>query len=243
MKKKRNRNGLERIQRIYLEERLHQLLREEDWSAVMDVYGLLVYGIILFPHLEDYIDIAAIDVFLAKRDKGKKSLHSTSKKTIRWYPKWNEREEVIVRCRGFPNVPLVGTQGGINYNFELVPKQAGYPMVLPPLEEATTPFIIYGMGAQNGDCFKKIRHAWKNIDMNRGPKVVETHLSIRHGSKAKLNILDCSVAIPNSILAKHPPVKSKRHSRGLGADGIRIESLEEEVRSSIGSTSLYPRRG
>ncbi|RDX72485.1 hypothetical protein CR513_48025, partial [Mucuna pruriens] len=203
--------------------RLHQLLGEEDWLAVMDVYRLLVYGIVLFPHLEDYIDMATINVFLAKRDRGEnpviailvdtyctlnyccerngKSLrccthliylwmtahlfHSKCKtmspledlkwnhvkvgldpipkrsfrKKIRWYPKWNEREEVIVKCGGFPNVPLMGTQGGINYNLELVPRQAGYPMILAPLKEATTPFIIYGMGVQNGDCFKRIRHA------------------------------------------------------------------------------------
>ncbi|RDX89677.1 hypothetical protein CR513_28561, partial [Mucuna pruriens] len=36
----------------------------------MDVYELLVYGIVLFPHLEDYIDLVAIDIFLAKRNKG-----------------------------------------------------------------------------------------------------------------------------------------------------------------------------
>ncbi|RDX73689.1 hypothetical protein CR513_46679, partial [Mucuna pruriens] len=36
----------------------------------MDVYGPLIYGIVLFPHIEDYIDLAAIDAFLAKRDIG-----------------------------------------------------------------------------------------------------------------------------------------------------------------------------
>ncbi|RDY01729.1 hypothetical protein CR513_14922, partial [Mucuna pruriens] len=66
----RNRSGLEGIQRSYLEERLHQLLEGEDWPAIMDVYRLLVYKIVLIPHSEDYIDMVAKDVFLAKRDKG-----------------------------------------------------------------------------------------------------------------------------------------------------------------------------
>ncbi|RDX78738.1 hypothetical protein CR513_40936, partial [Mucuna pruriens] len=59
-------------------------------------------------------------------------LEEASEKTICWYPKWNEQENVIIKCGGFPNVPLMGTQGGINYNPELVPRQAGYPMILPP---------------------------------------------------------------------------------------------------------------
>ncbi|RDX73771.1 hypothetical protein CR513_46578, partial [Mucuna pruriens] len=37
----------------------------------MDVYGFLVYGIMLFPHIEDYVDLASMDTFLAKRDKEK----------------------------------------------------------------------------------------------------------------------------------------------------------------------------
>ncbi|RDX75447.1 hypothetical protein CR513_44673, partial [Mucuna pruriens] len=37
--------------------------------------------------------------------------------------------------------------------------QVEYPMLLPPHEEATEHFIIYGMGAHNGEHFKRIRHA------------------------------------------------------------------------------------
>ncbi|RDX87454.1 hypothetical protein CR513_31072, partial [Mucuna pruriens] len=38
-------------------------------------------------------------------------LRNSSNKTIRWYPIWNEREEVILQCEVFPNIPLIGTQG------------------------------------------------------------------------------------------------------------------------------------
>ncbi|RDX64695.1 hypothetical protein CR513_56727, partial [Mucuna pruriens] len=166
------------IQRIYLEERLHQFQKEKDWATVLDVYGLLIYRVVLFPHLEDYVDLAAIDVFFAKRDKEnpviavlantyytmnycckRNGKNKASKRTIRWYPKWNEREQVIVSCGGFLNVSLMGTQGGINYNLQVAARQAGYPMVLPPSKEATEPFIIHDMGVQNGECFKRIRHA------------------------------------------------------------------------------------
>ncbi|RDX63707.1 hypothetical protein CR513_57829, partial [Mucuna pruriens] len=55
-----------------------------------------------------------------------KCLDEASKRSIRWYPQWNERNDMIIRCGGFPNVPLMGTQGVINYNPELVLRQVGY---------------------------------------------------------------------------------------------------------------------
>ncbi|RDX97634.1 hypothetical protein CR513_19574, partial [Mucuna pruriens] len=53
-----------------LKERLRQLQGEGDWLTFTNVYRLLVYGIVLFPHIEDYVDLAAIDAFLGKRDQG-----------------------------------------------------------------------------------------------------------------------------------------------------------------------------
>ncbi|RDX93920.1 hypothetical protein CR513_23757, partial [Mucuna pruriens] len=69
-KRRRNRNGTEGIPRVYIEERLLQFQEEQDWDAMIDVLGLLLYGVVLFPYIEDYIDLAAIEAFLAKRDRG-----------------------------------------------------------------------------------------------------------------------------------------------------------------------------
>ncbi|RDX98698.1 hypothetical protein CR513_18339, partial [Mucuna pruriens] len=73
-RERRNRNGLEGISRASLEDRLGQLQQEGDWRAFMHVYGLLIYGIVLFPHIEDYVDLGAIDAFLTKRDRGENSI-------------------------------------------------------------------------------------------------------------------------------------------------------------------------
>ncbi|RDX72769.1 hypothetical protein CR513_47696, partial [Mucuna pruriens] len=67
---KRNRNGIEGIPRVYVEERLLQFQEEQDWDAMIDVLGLLLYGVVLFPYIEDYVDLAAIEAFLAKKDRG-----------------------------------------------------------------------------------------------------------------------------------------------------------------------------
>ncbi|RDX74176.1 hypothetical protein CR513_46107, partial [Mucuna pruriens] len=40
-------------------------------------------------------------------------------------------------------------------------------MVLPLSEEVVTLFIIHGLGGQNGECLRKIQHAWKNVVKRR----------------------------------------------------------------------------
>ncbi|RDY07884.1 hypothetical protein CR513_07941, partial [Mucuna pruriens] len=215
---KKNRNGSEGLPRVYLEKRLDLFQVKEDWPAFMDALGLLIYGILLFPQLEDYVDLAAMEVFLARKNKGENptmailadtyyslnqcgerrrgvlrcctpllylwltahlfqckhrtvspvedfkwswippmtkeewvhKLDEATEKSIRWYPPWNEREHVIIKCGGYPNVPLLGTQGAINYNPELTMRQAGYPIITPPPE------------ARKGIHYPKIRHAWSN---------------------------------------------------------------------------------
>ncbi|RDX60130.1 hypothetical protein CR513_61758, partial [Mucuna pruriens] len=198
-KERKNRKGVEGMNRFYLEERLLQLSKDGNWQTIVDVIGLLIYGILLFPHLEDYVDLITMEIFLAKRDKGEnptmailantyplittnkivfpiedfkwswvkpmskeqwvKHLSEASKRTIRWYPTWYEQERVILGCGGYPNVPLLGTQGAINYNPELILRQVGYPMTRAPLEEAMTPLMLHGSEAHKEEHHRKIRHA------------------------------------------------------------------------------------
>ncbi|RDX70996.1 hypothetical protein CR513_49703, partial [Mucuna pruriens] len=208
MEVKKGRNDVEGLPQSYLEERMKCYREEGDWQAVVDILGLLIYGIILFPHLEDYVDLAAIDVFLAVRYKnenpvpailadtyytlhycldnlrcyihilylwmiahccpgkckigcpiedykwgciktmiGQEWIHhlmEVSEGTIRWYPKWNERETFIASCRKSPNVPLMGTQGCSNYNPILTLRQNGYLIMTPPTKRLTTPLLYEG---------------------------------------------------------------------------------------------------
>ena len=37
-------------------------------------------------------------------------------RTINWFPRWKEgKEGVLFSCGDYPNIPLIGTRGGINY--------------------------------------------------------------------------------------------------------------------------------
>ncbi|XP_006574080.1 uncharacterized protein LOC114417982 [Glycine soja] len=62
--------------------------------------------------------------------------------SVNWFPRWKEGgARVLSSCEGFPNVPLMGTRGCINYNPVLVIRQLGYPMKGAPSEESIAPFI------------------------------------------------------------------------------------------------------
>ena len=47
---------------------------------------------------------------------------------IVWYDPSLSKLEIIDYCGEFSNVPLIGTQGGINYNPALARRQLGFPL-------------------------------------------------------------------------------------------------------------------
>jgi hypothetical protein len=63
--------------------------------------------------------------------------------------------ELILNCGDFPNVPLLGTKGGINYNLRLALRQLGYPMMDKPDLESVKGFVLYE-GVEEPDLIKKI---------------------------------------------------------------------------------------
>ncbi|RDX67903.1 hypothetical protein CR513_53169, partial [Mucuna pruriens] len=44
--------------------------------------GLIIYGVILFPHIDEYVDMAAIDAFLTYRDKGENPIEGEEYNTL-----------------------------------------------------------------------------------------------------------------------------------------------------------------
>ena len=66
-------------------------------------------------------------------------------------------------CEGFPNVPLMGMSGYINYNPMLAIRQLGYPMRGAPSEEIIMPFISRGFNEANAKILQKIYKAWNRV--------------------------------------------------------------------------------
>ncbi|KAL5137782.1 hypothetical protein HKD37_10G028099 [Glycine soja] len=83
-------------------------------------------------------------------------------RTISWFPRWKEgKEGVLFSCGRYPNIPLVGTRGCINYNPALAIRQLGYPMRGAPTEESMSPFLVRDFGAQNSKTIQRIHKAWE----------------------------------------------------------------------------------
>ena len=91
-------------------------------------------------------------------EKGKANweqlLASMVRASINWFPRWKEgRTGVLSSCEGFPNVPLMGTRGCVNYNPVLTIRQLGYPMRGVPSKESITHFIARGFSDPNASFF------------------------------------------------------------------------------------------
>ena len=84
--------------------------------------------------------------------------------SINWFPHWKEgRTEVLSSCEGFPNVPLIGTKGCINYNPVLFIRQLGYPMRGARSEESVAPFITRGFSDPNARVIQGVWKAWDAV--------------------------------------------------------------------------------
>ncbi|KAL5137764.1 hypothetical protein HKD37_10G028085 [Glycine soja] len=82
---------------------------------------------------------------------------------INWFPRWKEgKEGVLFSCGDYPNVPLIGTRGCINYNPTLAIRQLGYPMRGAPTEESLSPFLVRDLGAQGLKVIQRIHKAWRS---------------------------------------------------------------------------------
>jgi len=53
----------------FLENYLYRLAEKEDWGTFMDVLALTLYGIMLFPNLEGFVNYVAINVFVAMKTR------------------------------------------------------------------------------------------------------------------------------------------------------------------------------
>ncbi|XP_050916396.1 uncharacterized protein LOC127131524 [Lathyrus oleraceus] len=100
--------------------------------------------------------------FVAKELKSLQRLASCTASSIRWYIREWETLDIIVNCGEFPNVPLLGTKGCINYNPMLSRMQHGYSMDGPPDTKDIQPFFLFDIQASNPDV-RVIRKAWLKI--------------------------------------------------------------------------------
>lgn len=99
---------------------------------------------------------------MSKEIKWSQKLASLTTNNIKWYIRDSETENIIISYEEFPNVPLWGTRGCINYNLVLSLRQHSYPMNSPPEAKALEPFILHDMEVSNS-AMKTVIRAYQTI--------------------------------------------------------------------------------
>jgi hypothetical protein len=87
---------------------------------------------------------------------------SLTEKYISWYSRDFDGTEIILSCGDFPNVPLMGSKGCINYYPVLALRQLGYPMENKPDDRVLEEFILKEE-VEDSALLRRIRRAWGQV--------------------------------------------------------------------------------
>ncbi|GAU40821.1 hypothetical protein TSUD_398050, partial [Trifolium subterraneum] len=98
-----------------------------------------------------------------KRLEWSQKIVSLTEGSILWYARKINEREVTISCGDFPNVPLIGSRGCINYNPILAIRQLGYPMVRKPDDEALKEFVLRDTDTNDPRMLQKIIQSWTQV--------------------------------------------------------------------------------
>ncbi|XP_050914121.1 uncharacterized protein LOC127128792 [Lathyrus oleraceus] len=83
-------------------------------------------------------------------------------KDIRWCNQNTKGGDFVVSCGKYPNVPLLGMKGCINYNPILLRRQLGYALTHAPKDQDLVEYF-YFLVQDNLELVKQAAGAWRNI--------------------------------------------------------------------------------
>ncbi|XP_050875865.1 uncharacterized protein LOC127079525, partial [Lathyrus oleraceus] len=158
--------------------------------------------------------------FVSKELKPFQKLASLTSSHVRWYIRDWETENVIVSIGDFPNVPLIGTKGCINYNPMLSLRQHGYPMNGPPKAKALEPFILHGVEADH-PMVKKIKRSWQAV-IRKGKELENGNLKDDQQKKDK------ELEVSNKR-ARESEARREKFGQALYSTKSVFKSKEEEL--------------
>ncbi|KAK2428905.1 hypothetical protein QL285_027389 [Trifolium repens] len=88
---------------------------------------------------------------------------SLTERSILWYARKINEGEVIISCGDFPNVPLIGSRGCINYNPILSIRQLGYPMLRKPDDEVLKEFVLDDTNTNDPRILQRVIRSWAQV--------------------------------------------------------------------------------
>ncbi|XP_052723778.1 uncharacterized protein LOC108344405 [Vigna angularis] len=188
----------------YLKGYLHRLAEEENWETFMDVLALLLYGVMLFPNVKNFVDYAAMNAFVGYKERCENPVTavlaecksnlkganewaqlcaSLNEDQIKWCVPWQRRSQIIYHCGRYPNVPLMGIRCCINYNPVLAQRQFGHPMRGSPTPASLAILQIYYEEGTFVEVLHQVRNAWGNIiraEMDPRPWTIDEGIPYSH---------------------------------------------------------------
>ncbi|KAI5429853.1 hypothetical protein KIW84_034439 [Lathyrus oleraceus] len=147
-------------------------------DAFEAIFVLLIYGLVLFPNIDKFVDVNAIRIFSTlnpvptllgdtyfslhmRNAKGGGAIVCCLPLLYKWFIS-HLPQTIIDSCGEFSNVPLLGTCGGINYNPVLARRQLGFP-----LKDKPNNILLEGVFFQDGKDPQGLKarmvHAWRKI--------------------------------------------------------------------------------
>ncbi|KAI5436107.1 hypothetical protein KIW84_022523 [Lathyrus oleraceus] len=147
-------------------------------DAFEALFVLLIYGLVLFPNIDKFVEVNAIRIFSVlnpvptllggayvslhlRNAKGGGAIVCCLPLLYKWFIS-HLPQTIIDYCGEFPNVPLLGTCGGINYNPILARRQLGFP-----LKDKPHNILLEGVFFQEGKDPQGLKarmvRAWRKI--------------------------------------------------------------------------------
>ncbi|RDX75370.1 hypothetical protein CR513_44751, partial [Mucuna pruriens] len=154
LRKRQQRSGVKGIPLSYLEERMSILAEFGSWDALADTLGLAVYGVILLPHLNDYIDLAVIDAFIVVREKCLSPMVVVLANTYYSLQRYHGSRGHLICCLPALYIWL------ISHTFASKRPTHDYPVIFLPTDESISPLHVHGLGIHHVDILRRIRMAW-----------------------------------------------------------------------------------
>ncbi|KAI5431214.1 hypothetical protein KIW84_035395 [Lathyrus oleraceus] len=170
----------------YLVRMAKEEAKKGNWEAFHAQLAIMIYGIVLFPSMPNFVDLAAVTIFLGgnlvptlladtyyaihsimNTHKWTQRIMSLTSYDIRWQAYRMNVHNVIMSCGEFRNVPLIGTKGCINYNPVLSLRQLGFVMSGRPLDAEITENVYFEKWSDPARV-EQVGRAWKTIGVKDG---------------------------------------------------------------------------
>ncbi|XP_050916785.1 uncharacterized protein LOC127131950 [Lathyrus oleraceus] len=183
--------------------------------------------------------------FVENKDnlKWSQRIMSLKAKDIPWHSRVYDGVKFILNCEDFPNVPLLGTKGGINYNPRLALRQLGYPMVDKPDLKSVEGFLLYE-GVEEPELIKKIVKAWGLICPQGRAEMGKKNCIAKEAytSWVKRKVSEVLLSFPpEPSMSLQPPEPENQRSSEVDELKKVIKTLEKEnvdLKSRLAKISL-----